>query len=383
MAESLREAWRHFRTLKNLIVVGILIGLSFALEGMWILQYPGVLMMQAVDRERTPTVADRVAIVEISKDDYEHLFDKQSPLKAEKLMEVIHHVQHLGAKLVAVDIDTTDEAFGKFYSDPLESGIIWARSVELDGDALKPSGFLGQRTVPDSPFAGIAGFERDPDWAVRKLKGCVPLEGRLMRTFHRAVFLAFKGGQDQGVCTEQAIPGVRYKFPTLTVGEVENAIKSGPVGGLLYKKIVVLGGRYSIQDYHPGPNGSMIPGVELVASAIEAQTHESGPGKFWEVTVGIFADVFFGFLILWIYATHRAPLVKLLASLALSGFVLFVPGVLLYWFGIWALNPFLIAFGMILDQMYEAANAAEKTSSVVSVVKEKIRVEYHSSTTQD
>jgi CHASE2 domain-containing sensor protein len=147
----------------------------------------------------------------------------------------------------------------------------------------------------------------------------------------------------------------------------------------------VLGGTYSVQDYHPGPNGSIIPGVELVASAIEAQTHEHVSGKawVWERIVGVIADVFFGFLILLIYLTHWHPLVKLLASVMLSVFVLFVPGVLLYWCGIWTLNPFIIAFGMILDQMYEAANAAKKEPSAVTVVKEKLRVEYEVRSTED
>jgi CHASE2 domain-containing sensor protein len=389
MTESLREAWRHFRTPKNLIVVGILIGLSFALEGMWILQYPGVLMMQAIDRQRTPIMADNVAIVKITREEYasHDLFDGSSPLKADKLMGLVDDIKTLGAKVVAVDIDTADKTFAEYSKRPeykkkyLDGSDIWARGVELDGDNLKASTFLGPDHLEESPYAGIAGFERDPDFVVRKMQGCVPLEGRLKQTFHRAVFLAFK--PDRNICVDQAIPEVRYRFPTITAGEVETAIKSHLFGDLLKNKIVVLGGTYSIQDYHPGPTGSMVPGVELVASAIEAQIHESRPGKFWETTIGILADVFFGFLILWIYATHRAPLFKLFASLALSGFVLFVPGVLLYWYGIWAVNPFLVAFGMILDQMYEAANAAEKTSSVVSVVKEKIRVEYHSSTTQD
>ncbi len=313
MPESLIEAWGHFRTLKNLLVVAGLVGLSLLLEGMWILQYPGVLMMQSINRQRTPIMADNVAIVTITREEYasHDLFDGSSPLKADKLMGLVNDIKTLGAKFVAVDIDTSDKTFAEYSKRPeykkryLDGTDIWARGVELDGDNLKVSSFLGPDHPEESPYAGIAGFERDPDFAVRKLQGCVPLEGRLRQTFHRAVFLAFK--PDRNICVDQAIPEVRYRFPTITAGEVETAIKSRPFGDLLKNKIVVLGGTYSIQDYHPGPTGSMIPGVELVASAIEAQTHESDSGRSWEVIIGIFADVFFGFLILWIYSTpwHR------------------------------------------------------------------------------
>lgn len=373
MRKSLHKAWRHFRKRPNPFVVAAFVGVSLLLESLWILQYPGVLMMQAIDRDRTPAVADKVAVVEIDNGDYETLFKQDIPAHAGKLNELIQHIKKLGAKLVAVDIDTSDGRYGKFYGSQLDPKIIWARGVELDGDTLKPSGFLGQKNLPDSPLAGIAGFERDPDFAVRKLKGCVPLDGHLMRTFHRAAFLAFKDEPDQNICIEQAIPGVRYRFPTLSAGEIENAAKRGnAVGSLLHNKIVVLGGTYSIQDYHPGPNGSMIPGVELVASAIEAQTQERESGKIGEVLIGIAADIFFGFCILWIYATGWHPLAQLLAALVLSLIVLFVPGVLLYRFGFWTLNPFLVAFGMILDQMYEAANAAAE-------LREKSGVHKHAS----
>lgn len=107
-------------------------------------------------------------------------------------------------------------------------------------------------------------------------------------------------------------------------------------------------------DYHPGPYG-LIPGVELVGAAVQAQKTAKDSHERLQSALAIIAEMLLGMLIAWIYFQPWHPGIKLGASLVLAGALLFVPGVLLFWFGFWSVNPFLLVMGMMISQMYEAS----------------------------
>ena len=385
---------REFFRLRNLFVLALLTSLSVMLEHSWLLQYPGLRLMQALDQERAPVLAKDVVLVTITKKEYDckKLFNGRSPLDATRLFEAVDKIQQLEPQVLAVDIDTSDKSFENFRKNHLKTNLIWARGVGPSGNTLKAEGFLG-KDAGESRFAGIAGFERDPDWTIRKLQECITLDGKKMRTFHSAIVRASNNATDE-TCTEHDLIGTRYNFPTLTLTQVEEAVRLLPKAGtnerkaavkdnLLRGKIVLLGGTYSMVDYHPGPYG-LIPGVELVGAAVQAQKTAESSHERLQAVLAIVAEILLGILIAWVYFQPWHPLIQLSASLLLAGAFLFLPGVLLYWFGFWTVNPFLLAMGMMISQMYEAsrghANEVKRLRRVVNFSEEeKIRVEYSSS----
>ncbi len=324
----------------------------FFLANLWVMQYPGILLMDGVDAATPKPTAQHTVLVTITPDEYRTEFGRISPLKPDRLGTAVRNLLKLSPKLLAVDLDTSDERFRTLAREFRNSGVIWARGLTREAGATVPGGFLGNPS-DENALAGIAAFKRDPDWSLRKLDACIKVGDATMRTFHRAIFVAAEKVSGP-VCEMYRIPLTPYRFQTLTLTEAENAHAN------LSNKIVILGGTYDDRDIHPTRGGSEVYGVEIVGSAVESQYAAADePGwkakverwAEWPVEFALGAAIF----AIYAYGKRISGTVKLALSLLLCAFILFVPGVLLYRYGVWLANPFPMVFGMMLHGMYEAA----------------------------
>src|SRR4051812_21468250 len=106
----------EFRKWKTHLSIIILILLTRFLGGAWVLQYPGVVLMQALDEQRRPTPSTKIVLVKITPEEYQTEFKNTSPLEECKLSELIDKLLSFKPAVLAIDLETADERFRGFGS---------------------------------------------------------------------------------------------------------------------------------------------------------------------------------------------------------------------------------------------------------------------------
>lgn len=375
--------WKYRITVGAIVVLTIL-NLAW-LGDRWILKYPGIRLIEgAAQSDRLP-YGSHVILVEITRGEYETVFSNSSPLDACRLWEAVENIRaKSGLKLVAVDIDTSDERFAEAKTKSCSSHaptppeaeprVIWARGLRYQDGVRVPLGFLGKSVAGDDPSAGIAAFDRDPDATIRNVaarlnvtmkgEGTGSMREGPMRTFPFAIFAADQPDRAERM-REIEVRLIPYRFPTLSLIEA----KSAP--DVVFKgKIVILGGSYLDSDRHFTPRGEM-SGLQVVGSAVESLIEARDQSWIHETVATMFhllADILLALLIVLIYHRKlswlRVPanwlgVARLGVSILICAIALFGGGVLAYKWG-WDGNPFPVVFGMVLHQMWESAHPGEK-----------------------
>ncbi|MGH8581662.1 MAG: CHASE2 domain-containing protein [Gammaproteobacteria bacterium] len=247
-------------------------------------------------RLKAPIEARCVSIVKITEGDYERLFESRSPLAPEKLKDIIRAIASGGARLIAVDIDTSHKDFAQFQPEADWPTLVWAQSAsyapgnEPESDRIRPKPILGaqNRCVP----MGLALFPNGTQGGVRYFRHAYETADGPVLSFPAAIVEAWhalsaeKKQGDTAACPDTPtvhdeeghnlildLSGGEFTFNPHKAGEVLHVADSPAwrSDGLLKHQLVILGGEYdAARDFHETPMGRKL-GVELIAHAVEAE----------------------------------------------------------------------------------------------------------------
>ncbi len=298
-----------FRPSHIILVIGILVLVQFFEHWGWFDTWEAAWLdsFYILGRAEAPA---KVVIVDITEDDYRDIFKATSPLDRKKLRDLIDTVSALEPSVIGVDIDTSAPAFAKIKPEPGWRPVIWSMSARPKAEAHGPTGSSVAKTVLN-PFHKeelelvpdpVLGAAWSPD--VSAAVGLLPVEpDGVVRRYYRSFRLA---GSDRAL---PAIPAaiaaasgaapqnrpesagpflIRFAnavFPrvpasfVLHAGSEHRRRPDQPWPQLMERmrgRIVMIGGTYAAaRDSFTTPRGAM-PGVDLLASAVETELKGGG-----------------------------------------------------------------------------------------------------------
>ena len=278
-------------------------------------------------RLKIPRQTSNVIIVEITNDNFKHLFKSNSPLDPEVLHQIISGIVSGQPRVVGVDLDTSTAllkaSYARLRPASAKPPIIWARDAYLSKISQKkkptfvPLPILGGNQFEPPLFSGLALLPRDSDGVVRRYNRTLYISpdgnrgeaNAYMDTFPWAVVKAghpeHKDNGELGKPYFLNFLGNRYNIPRLSASDVLQAGQSEgwKQRGPLRDKIVLLGGTYRVaRDEYVTPLGPMA-GVELMAQVIETEL-TGGFDKvkwYWK----ILADLLLGYIMVSYYALFK------------------------------------------------------------------------------
>ncbi len=296
-----------------------------------------------------PAEARRVAIVNISDEDYARLFNSRSPLDYAVLRRLVDAVARGGAKVIGVDIDTSDASFTHIMAEQRWPPIVWARAVVIgsEGEILELKPALGGQPLPPGHHAAPPVLPEDSDNVTRRYRRVVTVNGEDIPTFNWSLYSLFvpaeaaaRGPLDESLYVRFAGDTAathRLHIPASQLLEMSKDA-GWASGDLVRDKIVIIGGTYLGQDRHQTPLGLMA-GVDVVASATETELMGGGfkpPSNWLKFLLTLFDGVLLvvlfhrvGFKKAILYSLLLIPALALLCSLVayrgLSGWLYFAP----------------------------------------------------------
>lgn len=331
-----------------------------------------------------PKVSRNIIIVTISDEDYRYIFAAKSPLDARGVEELIKAISSAQPAVLAVDIDTSDEAF-KSMKIPENVPIVWATGAAIDqeGKVKPPLPIALGDTQPQPSLTGIAVVPSDSDgivraymrkfgsydsfeWIIAKAY-CARVEqdpiskAQLADSYSRISSrcdeihrLDQKPAEDGELSLD--LLGDRSAFQHFTARSILDAYHADDQQSLAKLKgtVVLLGGLfYAARDEYPTPVGRMA-GVELTAHAIDSELRGGGfhrPAEVIMLSLNLVGGI--GILLLFIrYGLGKgclisglvivviAPLWSLLAFRSFAYTAYFLP----------------IFFALLVHQLYEQAH---------------------------
>jgi CHASE2 domain-containing sensor protein len=341
-----------------------------------------------------PANFEDVYLVHIADADYRDpkMFNAQSPLKPELVVDLISAVSSLRPKIVGVDLDTKDSPWYSAVAQnclgqngalrvvpPSKPEVVWARmpvesrTRQADLRAEKPIQLyqlLGGFKDCEQALYGIPRFPLDADGVVREYVGEFEVDPQQKKpSFARAIaedydrvyqssrkerILNFAAARPKGAADPEQLCAVapasaisaEQLFCALPAqaancheekearskGDQESAarwIASVP------DKIVLIGGAFEdARDAYPTPIGQMC-GVDLNALAIESDLH---PGAIHPTPLlcGLAGDLLAGTIVVWIFWFVRSPTWALvLGTLGFGALSLLVSAALFYFLATW------------------------------------------------
>ncbi len=260
---------------------------------------------------KTPEPENSVAVVTIDDDDYEKLFNNQSPLAPGKLYELIDKIARCHPKLIAIDIDTSDASFKdglkiESYWPP----IVWERDFEKRPESLEhpeaPRSVLGGKGAEYDASSGLA-FLLQHQGKVRTYQRMIETRKGPLPSFAWAIMQKGAGDRARSLDPHQGELFIRYAgdregshrldFSAQKFLEwYETKWKDNPAASPYNGKIVLLGtghGAGAESDQYLTPLGEMF-GVRINASVVETELAGGGyplPSTFTIALLEIFGAV--------------------------------------------------------------------------------------------
>ena len=386
LIEELKPWGAHWkRAVRFWVVFGMLLYLGHSLADVWVFEYAGLWSGDALAQLRKPEDAKRTAIVSITADERKKLLGGVSPIPARKLMQAVCAVLRVKPQVLGVDLSTAEVAPKEL---PAGAKIVWARGIEIVRDAAKNKISVSQDKVLNQAFpaalSGLAVAPVMPDWSVREIATCYEYDtGRVMPTM-TAVLAKAAGANGHEVESCEKPEGIEvgayrihYKYDRFTLGDfAPDAIDDAALGRCargegewalsvssshpLQGRVILLGGEYDPQDWHPTPFG-LKPGVEVMASLTEHLLAGTS-GKDWEASAVWGAKALLAFAIAFIHCRFRPVAALLLSLIGLGGLIMGGGLLSLYYFPYRAtMVPFLL--GIVLEQLVTSAEKAQEGSS--------------------
>jgi CHASE2 domain-containing sensor protein len=252
-------------------------------------------------RVRAPAGDSRVVIVRITDEDYQKYFGGKSPLDPARVHDIIDKIATAGPTVIAVDLDTSAEAFQSFQPAPDWPPVIWARNATYSNVREKYllSGVLGRdtRLVP----SGLVTLKLDSDGTIRRYARFYDTNVGPVPSLPEEVLKKFPGYERRAPATpdfkEEFLinyPGPAeseyfFRIPVWQLYEMSDQGRLGE-GNLFENKMVILGGDYAVQDEHDTPVGWMT-GSQILASIIETERRGGGRQPIGTVAVVLLAVV--------------------------------------------------------------------------------------------
>jgi CHASE2 domain-containing sensor protein len=201
---------------------GMVLWLVFLVEHLPVLQGHEIMSLDYVSRLRQPRSLDRsgIVLVSIDSDDFKNIFQSQSPLNPDKVIQTIQKIATAQPRVIAVALDTSKLRYHDLnLQSILRTGvpIVWAREARLPGEkpgsnlpftsgsAVIPGVVLGGAESPEGNFfTGISNLFED-DGAVRRYKWLFKADdGHYRDSFCLAVLKIICSG------SSSSKPGPRY-----------------------------------------------------------------------------------------------------------------------------------------------------------------------------
>jgi len=364
-----------------------LIALLFAshwLARVWVFEYAGLWSADALAHLHPAERAEQTGIVAITPDEHQRLLSGASPIPAFNLRQAVCAVLRTKPKVLGIDLDTSHVEITALPHTATK--IVWARGIRISRKvnasgieevSLNQDYLLGHSNL--DVLSGLAVVPVMPDWPVRTIPACVEYDyHRVMPTMIAALVSAAGRPMADCVSKEESFElgayRIHYHFDRFTLadfaperldkaaldrcqrGEVEwreDAVSNHPLMG----KVVLLGGEYDPQDWHPTPYG-LKPGVEVLASMTEHWLRGSADYEI-EVWKELGLKLVLALAIAWIHSRFR-PLAALMASLTLLFALVLVGGVLAVYLTAYRATvvPFLL--GIVLEQLVTSAHKAQE-----------------------
>jgi hypothetical protein len=275
------------------------------------------------------TTTDKVAIVSITDDDYQSLFDATSPLNHCVLEKLIDKIAKTGPAVIGVDIDTSASQFLPSKIDPSWPPTVWEEDVNelsppVSDSVLQPKEILGgKKGLGPQNTIGLGLLIDDAEDSVtRRYRPWISTVYGTLPSFPRAVVMAYKKAIGESIsedanskeelridyrgdadgshrlnisaskllskseancCLEQASIPPQCSIPS-SASQPSPPPKDRPQDlPFLKGKIVLLGGSFLDQDRHDTPLGRKLRGVEVLANAVE--TDLGLPDKRWRLSL--------------------------------------------------------------------------------------------------
>lgn len=363
------------------LVLLLLLGLDQSIAGLWVFKYAGFWSADTLAHIRPAEKADRTAVVAITAREREQLLTGSSPIPSLALRRAICAVLRVKPQVLGVDLDTSQTELD---IPRTSTKIVWARGIRISrqftptGEQLSvsPDYLLGQSN-PEA-LSGLAVTPVTLDWSVRTIVTCYEYDrGKVMQTLTAA--LAAAAGQQLPNCSGQeknfdvGAYHINYQYHRFTLADFapntldgaaldrclrgegewsESAVPNHP----LSNQVVLLGGEYDPQDWHPTPYG-LKPGVEVQAGVVEHLLQGSAARDIERLAESVLKFVL-ALVIALIHFRFR-PVAALVVSLGLGCLVLII-GLLAARFTFYQANtvPFLVC--IILEQLVVSAEKAQK-----------------------
>jgi CHASE2 domain-containing sensor protein len=231
----------------------------------------------------TPSDSE-VAIVDITNEDYESLFDARSPLNPARLQQLVEAIARGNPKVIGVDIDTAGPQFESLGQVTWGSQVVWARDAAYSNVEKRfyPSEVLGG--AKPEPESGLVLLSLDSDGVTRRYIRVCETDRGLFPAFHWAVLGRFIERNQLGLSESTNEMLIEYTGdPKRPYRSRLNAAKvlsmshdpGWLTNSLIKDKIVLLGGTYRGQDEHQTPLGWMA-GVDVLAQIIDTDLRGGG-----------------------------------------------------------------------------------------------------------
>jgi CHASE2 domain-containing sensor protein len=309
-----------------------------------------------------------VTVVEITDDDYVDLFDGRSPLDPVRLREVLAAIARGKPRLLGVDLETDESRIAA--APPVEGepaqwpATVWVEPLVRGRHTTK---LEGQSTV----VRGVGAFPVDRDGVIRHYHRKIRRpEQPLMDSFPWAIVRVYCTTASTPECARAAaapddaeflmnFAGNRFDYPRLTTAALLSA-STGPAWGTergpLFGRVVLLGGVFTAaRETRVTPLGEM-PGVYIVAQAIESELQGGGVRAVNELAM-LLLDVVGGLLIVALHRHWSVPVAFWSSVIGTPVFALASSIVAFYSFSRWA--SFAPTFlGVLIHQLYEGAKHA-------------------------
>ena len=293
-----------------------------------------------------------VRIVQITDNDYINFFYETSPLNRGKLETLITTIAKAGPKLLVIDLDVTPTQAEKnklslptqIQNDLRSSSnpnlvVIWPQTVERPSKT--ESDLILQPLPKDIPegHLGIPLFPRESDGTVRGFLRYVPVNFRSSSVLWPSMpWAAFRGGSDSFKSNEYReepektyfnFSGDRYAFDHTDAASILSRPKSADFRKVFGGKTVIVGGDFTAaRDEYFTPIGP-IPGVDLIAYALETEIRGGGMRPLQEVAV-FFIDVLLGCLIASLAYQSKHPIRAVAIGVGLAIILPFVGSYLVF-----------------------------------------------------
>ncbi|HEY1336778.1 MAG TPA: CHASE2 domain-containing protein [Bryobacteraceae bacterium] len=304
---------------KGLIVMALIAGAVWFVEKLGWLYGLETAGLDTFVRQEAGPPSDRIYIVKITDDDYARYFKSTSPLDAQQLGTLIQNVVKVNPAVIGIDVDTSDPRFqplaDRFRLDR-EQRVVWARvpqhvpSTPIEAEeplgALTP--VMGRDPRAGMRF-GVPLFPFEPDGAVRRYRRTYESSAGPADSLPWSVVKTIPKPPPHG--GDEVILKYRGRdhFPALDARQfLDDFHAEDPRWKLLNDKIVLIGGSYSAARDEYATAIGRIPGVELIATAVEGDLMDDSIREF-SAAGGLAMELAIGSLVVLLF--YYSPSIRI------------------------------------------------------------------------